>query len=225
MNFFYINIFLLFVSLRHFISLYKDYNKKNIYTNEIYNSFFNLKFKRSLGQNGEKESVNNTLVINSLTKETILYDKLLNRNDENDETENENNIEGNLHDKIERNYGVNKKLENEFEKYYIKNNSSKSISCIIRFKNWLYRKIFKERGFWVYLSMFTSVLGAGAAASLINMLFIFICNYGVSLTYISIFAGFWGVLVGILILLIIGTWMLVTWLWQHKDIYNETCIK
>ncbi|KYN93588.1 exported protein (hyp15), partial [Plasmodium reichenowi] len=28
MKFFYINIFLLFVSLRHFISLYKDYDKK-----------------------------------------------------------------------------------------------------------------------------------------------------------------------------------------------------
>ncbi|SCQ12575.1 Plasmodium exported protein, unknown function [Plasmodium sp.] len=205
--------------MKHFISLFKHYNKKYIYRNEIYNSFFNIKFIRSLAQRDKKDSVKYTLSRNSLTKETILNDKLRKGNDEIDETEIVHNIDENLQDQKDVNYEVNKKLNREFEKYKIKNNSSKSNYCIIRFKNWLYRKIFKENNFWVYMSTFTRVLGGAAAMSL----FCTLC--AVSNSLLPAFVGLWGFFVIILILLIIGTWMLVTWLWPHKELYDETCRK
>ncbi|KYN93122.1 exported protein (hyp15) [Plasmodium gaboni] len=225
MKFFYINIFLLFVSLGHFISLYKDYNKKYIYTNEIYNNFFNLKIKRSLAQHARKKSLKRIVTRNSLTNETISNDKLLDRNDVIDNSYNGLQMDENSQDNEKNNYGLNEKLKNEYEKYILKNSSSKSFDCMTRLKNWLYRKIYKERSFWVHLSMFTGVLGAGAAASLFNMLCILICSLGtgISLTFIGAFGTIWAVLVGIIILIILGTWMLVTWLWPHKDVYNETC--
>ncbi|SCQ12809.1 Plasmodium exported protein, unknown function [Plasmodium sp.] len=189
MNFFYINIFLLFVFLRHFISIYK-------------------------------ESVKYTLTRNSLTKETRLNDKLPNKNDEIDETKNGHYVDDNLQDQTEENYEVNKKLNNELEKYKIKNNCSKSSYCIIRLKNWLYRKIFKESNFWAYVSTFTGVLGGAAAVSLFSTMCAISCT-----ALLPAFAGLWGFFAIILILLIIGTWMLVTWLWPHKEVYNETCGK
>ncbi|SOV84281.1 Plasmodium exported protein, unknown function [Plasmodium sp.] len=206
--------------------MYKDYNIKYIYKKEIYNNSFSLKIKRSLSNHLKNESVKYTLTINSLTKETILNDKLPNRNEEFNNEQNRHNMGKNLQDQKLGNYGVNKKLKKEFKKYKIKNYSSKYIYDIIRFKNWLYRNIFKKSSFWINLSTLTGVLGAGAAASMFNMfIHIFIYDSVVCYFLVATFAGFWGVLVIIIILLIIGTWMIVTWLWQHKEVYNETCGK
>ncbi|SCQ12591.1 Plasmodium exported protein, unknown function [Plasmodium sp.] len=148
---------------------------------------------------------------NILTKETILNDKI-------DEKEIVHNIDENLQDQKDGNDEVNKKLNREFEKYKIKN-YSKSNYSIIRFKNWLYRKIFKENNFWVYMSTFTRVLGGAASMSL----FCTLC--AVSNSLLPAFVGLWSFFVIILILLIIGTWVLVTWLWPHKEVYDETCRK
>ncbi|SOV84117.1 Plasmodium exported protein (hyp15), unknown function [Plasmodium reichenowi] len=229
MKFFYINIFLLFVSLRHFISLYKDYDKKYIYKNEIYNSFsfFNLNTTRSLAEYGKKEFMKRTLTRSSLRNDTILNDKLRKRNDGIDNRYNVNQMYENLPDRQEWNYGSNKKLNNEFEKYYIKNNSLKSISGIMRLKNWLYRKMFKECSFRENLSMFASVLGVGAFISMFNMLCTLIvagtCAF--SSIFIGIFAVMFVVFSIIIIILFVMTRMLFRWLRKYTAVYNGTCGK
>ncbi|SOS76386.1 Plasmodium exported protein (hyp15), unknown function [Plasmodium sp. gorilla clade G1] len=227
MKFFYINIFLLFVSLRHFISLYKDYNKKYIYKNEIYNSFFNLNITRSLAEYGKEEFMKHTLTNSSLRNETILNDKLRKRNDGINNRYNVNQMDENLQDRQEWNYGSNRKLNNEFEKYFIKNNSLKSTSGITRLKNWLYRKMFKDCSFRTYLSMFASILGAGVVISMFNML----CTLIVAGTcafapiFIGIFAVLFFVFSIIIVLVFVMTRMLFRWLRKYTAVYNGTCGK
>ncbi|ETW40213.1 hypothetical protein PFNF135_05441 [Plasmodium falciparum NF135/5.C10] len=195
-----------------------------IYTSEIYNSLFNLKIKRSLAQHFKKKSVKHILTRNGVTKETILNDKLPKINDEIDRTYNGHKMDENLQDKQKRNHGVNIKLINEYEKYHVKNKFSKSIDCMTRFKNWLYKNIFKKSNFGSYVSTFTGVFGGAAAVSLFSAIS-GACITKFSVTLVPVFACFGGAFAIIIILLILGTWMLVTWLWQHKEVYNETCGK
>ncbi|SOS81606.1 Plasmodium exported protein, unknown function, putative [Plasmodium sp. gorilla clade G1] len=106
-------------------------------------------------------------------------------------------MDENLQDKQKRNHGVNIKLINEYEKYHLNNKSSKPIDCV-----------FGGAG---AVSLFSAISGT--------------CITKFSVTLLPIFACFWGAFAIIIILLILGTWMLVTWLLQHKEVYNETCGK
>ncbi|SOV20302.1 Plasmodium exported protein, unknown function [Plasmodium sp. gorilla clade G2] len=144
--------------------------------------------------------MNRALTRNSLTKETRLNDKLSKRNNEIDTDKNGHNMYENLQDQKERNYGVNKTLKNEYEKYNLKNTSSKSIHCMTRLKNWLYRKIFKESNFWIYMSTFTGVFGGAAGVSMFST----ICVAGattvagatakLATSLLPAFGGLWGCL-------------------------------
>ncbi|SOV83836.1 Plasmodium exported protein (hyp15), unknown function [Plasmodium sp. gorilla clade G3] len=97
---------------------------------------------------------------------------------------------------------------NEIIKHYTKR----------RIKDILYKMIFKGKNFWKNLSYTLRTLGT---ASTICLLIVCFAPCAGSTTLIAPVLGVWGVFVFLVIILIVGSWFLTTWLWPHKDSYNK----
>lgn len=110
--------------------------------------------------------------------------------------------------------------------------SSKSLlkktSRMTRFKNKLYKMIFKRNKFWRVISAIITVLGDSAIICEIIMVIgaILICSglytSEIVSTIIIASGGVLGAIILFIILIIVIVWLLVTWLWSHNDVYYET---
>ncbi|SOV21212.1 Plasmodium exported protein, unknown function [Plasmodium sp. DRC-Itaito] len=107
----------------------------------------------------------------------------------------------------------------------------KKTSRMTKFKNKLYKMIFKRNKFWRVISGIITILGQSAIICEIIMYIGFIlkcvvyfgmCTEGIYCTLIAATAGIYGVIILLIILIIVLVWFLVTWLWSHKDVYYET---
>ncbi|ETW51637.1 hypothetical protein PFMALIP_00369 [Plasmodium falciparum MaliPS096_E11] len=100
----------------------------------------------------------------------------------------------------------------------------KKPSWMTRFKNKLYKMIFKKNKFWKFISGIITVLGNSAIICEIIMLIGYIIKYFIVIgsTLIAVSAGILAAIILLIILTIIIVWLLVTWLWSHKDEYYKT---
>ncbi|SOV20231.1 Plasmodium exported protein (hyp15), unknown, putative [Plasmodium gaboni] len=97
----------------------------------------------------------------------------------------------------------------------------KKTSRMTRFKNKLYKMIFKRNKFWTVISGIIAVLGQYAIICEIIMVIGAIMGSGAT-TAIIASGGVFGAIILLIILIIVIVWFLVTWLWSHKDVYYET---
>ncbi|CZU00468.1 hypothetical protein CYL21_2172 [Plasmodium falciparum NF54] len=86
-----------------------------------------------------------------------------------------------------------------------------------KIKDKLYKMIFKGKGFWRNLSYTIRTLGVASAVTL----YLGIIGASCGLSGWVAVLGIWSVFVFLLIIIIVGTWFLATWLWPHRDTYNE----
>lgn len=86
-----------------------------------------------------------------------------------------------------------------------------------KIKDKLYKMIFKGKGFWRNLSYTICTLGVASAVTL----YLGIIGASCGLSGWVAVLGIWSVFVFLLIIIIVGTWFLATWLWPHRDTYNE----
>ncbi|SOV18528.1 Plasmodium exported protein (hyp15), unknown function [Plasmodium sp. gorilla clade G2] len=104
----------------------------------------------------------------------------------------------------------------------------KRTSRMTKFKNKLYKMIFKKNKFWKVISGMITVLGQSAIICEIILVigYIVLCTCPSILSTVFILfnacLGILGIITLLIILVIIMVWLLVTWLWSHKDMYYET---
>ncbi|KYN93184.1 putative exported protein [Plasmodium reichenowi] len=107
----------------------------------------------------------------------------------------------------------------------------KKTSRTTRFKNKLYKMIFKRNKFWRVISGIITILGDSAIICQIIMLIGYIlkcvldigtCCEIIYCNLIMASSSVFGVITLLIILLITIVWLVVTWLWSHKDVYYET---
>ncbi|SOV76610.1 Plasmodium exported protein (hyp15), unknown function [Plasmodium reichenowi] len=231
-------IFLFTVTLRVILATKKNIYKKDLYKDNNKNNSSNFHKNGSRVKCATKEPV-----YHELSQNDILYEKFVKY----DKEKNKKNVDKGINDKnYSRNILNNKNSEDIFESvkrvesYNYENNmvnecnvipSSKSLlkktSRMTRFKNKLYKMIFKRNKFWRVISKIITVLGDSAIICEIIMFIgeILICSHLCSATASTLVIASGGVLGAIIlfiILIIVIVWLLVTWLWSHKDVYYET---
>ncbi|SOV79603.1 Plasmodium exported protein (hyp15), unknown, putative [Plasmodium sp. gorilla clade G3] len=239
-------IFLFIVLLSVLIPAKENTNKKDIYNHDNKNSSSNFHKNISSVKCATKEPV-----YNQRSKNDNSYEKYVKYNKE----KKQNNLDkGRSDEKYSKNILNNKNNGDIFESvkrveccdYKNKmvelcnvisssNTILKKTSRITRFKNKLYKMVFKRNKFWRVISGIITVLGDSAIICDIIMVIGFIlkcfmclcscacsCTSATVLTLITASGGALGVITLIIILIIAIVWFLVTWLWSHKDVYYET---
>lgn len=180
-------------------------------------------------------------VYHELSQNDILYENFVKY----DKEKNKKNVDKGINDKnYSRNILNNENSEDIFESikrvesYNYENNmvnecnvipSSKSLlkktSRMTRFKNKLYKMIFKRNKFWRVISKIITVLGDSAIICEIIMVIGYIlklCLCSWACAIITASGGAFGAIILLIILIIAIVFLLVTWLWFHKDVYYET---
>ncbi|SOV19987.1 Plasmodium exported protein (hyp15), unknown function [Plasmodium sp. gorilla clade G2] len=229
MNFFYVKLFSLIFILR----IYELFHTSNLnilkYKHKKHACLEKLKFVRSLSE-VLKEKYFNTQVAEC----DLMYDKL-----QDDELTKHRNLINNTEivyynkrKKQRENKLQNKILRKIMEAYYklkyklIIDKSfgtaeyNETITHITKkniMKDNLYKMIFKGKKFWKMLSYTIGTLGVGSSVCL----FIGVPFSIVSPTSGPILFAVLGILVFLLIIIIVGVWILTTWLWPHKDSYYK----
>ncbi|SOS76887.1 Plasmodium exported protein (hyp15), unknown function [Plasmodium sp. gorilla clade G1] len=224
-------IFLFTVTLRVIFATKKNIHKKDLYKDNNKNS------SRVKCATKEPE-------YHELSQNDILYENFVKY----DKEKNKKNVDKGINDKnYSRNILNNENCEDIFESikrvesYNYENNmvnecnvipSSKSLlkkpSRMTRFKNKLYKMIFKRNKFWRVISAIITVLGDSAIICeiimVIGAILICSCLYTCKIVGPIIIAsgGVMGAIILLIILIIVIVWLLVTWLWSHKDVYYET---
>ncbi|ETW38362.1 hypothetical protein PFTANZ_00980 [Plasmodium falciparum Tanzania (2000708)] len=244
-------IFLFTVTLRVILATKKNIHKKDLYKDNNKNS--------SRVKCATKEPVYHELSQNDILYENFVkYDK---------EKKKKKNVDEGINDKkYSRNILNNKNSENIFESVKRGEScdyenimvnecnvipSSKSLlkkpSRMTRFKNKLYKMIFKRNKFWRVISKIITVLGDSAIICEIIMVIGYIlkccmclcscacaaagscvceaagsCVCATACTIITASGGAFGAIILLIILIIAIVFLLVTWLWFHKDVYYET---
>ncbi|ETW51058.1 hypothetical protein PFMALIP_00903 [Plasmodium falciparum MaliPS096_E11] len=235
-------IFLFTVTLRVILATKKNIHKKDLYKDNNKNS------SRVKCATKEPE-------YHELSQNDILYENFVKY----DKEKNKKNVDKGINDKnYSRNILNNGNSEDIFESVkrvescnYDNNMvnecnvipSSKSLlkkpSRMTRFKNKLYKMIFKRNKFWRVISKIITVLGDSAIICEIIMVIGYIlkccmclcscacgttgsCVCATACTIITASGGAFGAIILLIILIIAIVFLLVTWLWFHKDVYYET---
>ncbi|SOV84351.1 Plasmodium exported protein (hyp15), unknown, putative [Plasmodium sp.] len=243
---FYSFIFLFAVKLSVLLSAKENMLKEDLHKHDNENSSNTFHKSISRVNCDTKEPV-----YNKLSKNDYLYENIEKYNKE---EEKEKLDKGKSDTKYSKNVLNNKNSEDIFEsvkrvEYFdYKNNMIKerNVKCtsntilkknswLTRFKNKLYKMIFKKNKFWRFISGIITVLGDSAIICEIIMVIGCIVKYASGIcpwaiscishsvcTLIIASGGVFGAIILLIILIIVVVWFLVTWLWSHKDMYYET---
>ncbi|SCQ12671.1 Plasmodium exported protein (hyp15), unknown function [Plasmodium sp.] len=220
----------------------ENIHKKDLYKHDNESNSSNFHKNLSSLKCSTKESL-----YYELSKNYILYENL----EKYDKEQNTKNLDKGINDKRYSEIILkNKNPEDIFESvrkgesYDYKNNmipecnvisSSKYLlkktSRMTRFKNKLYKMIFKRNKFWRVISGVITVLGDSAIICQIIMIIGYILKCTLELgtcfeliycTLITASGGALGAITLLIILIIVIIWLIITWLWSHKDVYYET---
>ncbi|SOV20061.1 Plasmodium exported protein (hyp15), unknown function [Plasmodium sp. gorilla clade G2] len=228
-------IFLFTVILSVLLAAKENNHKKDLYEHDNKNSYSSSHKRTTSVKCATKEPV-----YHEFSKDDNVHDNFVKYN----EGENQNNLDkGRSHKKYSKNKLNNKNSEDISESVKseelcdYKNNmmkecnvtsSSKHIlkttSRMTRFKNKLYKMIFKRNKFWRVISGIITVLGQSAIiCEIIMVIGVILIRAGLGATTLIIASGgVFGAIILLIILLMVVVFILVTWLWSHKDIYYET---
>nr|SPJ13270.1 Plasmodium exported protein (hyp15), unknown function [Plasmodium sp. DRC-Itaito] len=255
--------FLFTVTLSVLLATKENIHKRDLYKNNNKKSSSNFHKNISRVKCATKEKVYHEISQNDISYENFAkYDK----------GENNKYLDKWINDKkYSRNILNNKNCKDIFESVKrgescdYKNNvvskcnvipSSNSLmnktSRMTRFKNKLYKMIFKRNKFWRVISRIITVLGESAiickfimglkcilkcclcsCACACSCVCSAVCSCCASScasscccvtlgTLSTVSGGIFGAIILLIILIIVIVWLLVTWLWSHKDVYYET---
>ncbi|SOV20174.1 Plasmodium exported protein (hyp15), unknown function [Plasmodium sp. gorilla clade G2] len=240
MNFSSLIVFLFIVILNVLLA-----EKENILTNDLYkhenSSYSNFDKKTSSVKCATKETVYHELSkTDGLYENFVKYNKVENKRDLDKGTSdkkysknifNSTNSED-IFEPVKRGESCDYK-NNMMKECYVTFSSKpllKKNSRMTRFKNKLYKMIFKRNKIWRVISGIITVLGESAIICEILMVIgsiIILCSCSCTSTCVTggtlIIAsgGVLGAIILFIILIIVVVWLLVTWLWSHKDVYYE----
>ncbi|SOV25491.1 Plasmodium exported protein (hyp15), unknown function [Plasmodium sp. DRC-Itaito] len=154
------------------------------------------------------------------------YSSLINNTDNDYYNKRKKKSEKKLKDKYERHNIVEYNLLGDkltIDKSFVLSGYNKKITHNTKtytIKDKLYEMVFKGKTFWKSLSYTIGYLGLKSSIYLFIGSILKLCG-GASVTAATFYLGAWGCLVFLIILIIVGVWILTTWLWAHKDIYNK----